>query len=60
MSGFEVVGVVLGVIPLIISALDNYKKTSQRIKFFRGKEPYVAQLIQSLKEQMFFMRLIFS
>ncbi|KAH8429085.1 uncharacterized protein LDX57_006755 [Aspergillus melleus] len=54
MSGFEVVGVVLGAIPLIISALECYKVTSQRIKFMTKKELLLNQLIQSLEEQRFF------
>ena len=55
MSGFEVVGVVLGAIPLIISALENYKTTSQRVKYFRHKEPFVNRLIQALNEQRYFV-----
>ncbi|KAJ5908063.1 hypothetical protein N7495_000745 [Penicillium taxi] len=54
MSGFEVIGVVLGVIPLIISALDSYKVTRQKIKFIVKKELLLNQLIQSLEEQRFF------
>ncbi|KAE8309477.1 hypothetical protein BDV41DRAFT_547692 [Aspergillus transmontanensis] len=56
MSGFEVVGVVLGAIPLIISALDYYKVTSQRIKFMIKKELLLNQLIQSLEEQKFYFQ----
>ncbi|EAW21203.1 uncharacterized protein NFIA_063640 [Aspergillus fischeri NRRL 181] len=55
MSGLEVVGVVLGAIPLLISAIEKYKTTSQRLKFFKYKEPFIAQLIQSLEEQKFFL-----
>lgn len=55
MSGFEIVGVVLGVIPLLVSAIGKYKTTSQRIKFFKYKEPFVAQLILSLEDQKFFI-----
>ncbi|GES64972.1 hypothetical protein ATEIFO6365_0009046700 [Aspergillus terreus] len=55
MSGFEVVGVVLGAIPLLISAIEKYKTTSQRLKFFKYKEPFIVQLIQSLEEQQFFL-----
>ncbi|PKY00855.1 hypothetical protein P168DRAFT_299736 [Aspergillus campestris IBT 28561] len=55
MSGFEVVGVVLGALPMIIGAIDKYKATSQRFRFFRFKEPFIAQLIQSLQEQRFFL-----
>lgn len=56
MSGFEVVGVVLGAIPLIISALDHYKATSQRIKFMIKKELLLNQLMESLEEQRFFFQ----
>lgn len=55
MSGFEIVGVVLGAIPLLISAIEKYKATSQRLKYFKYKEPYIAQLIQSLEDQKFFL-----
>lgn len=55
MSGLEVIGVVLGTIPLIISALDSYKVTSQRIKFMIKKGPLLNQSIESLEEQRFFL-----
>ncbi|KAJ0416338.1 hypothetical protein BJY00DRAFT_304224 [Aspergillus carlsbadensis] len=55
MSGLEVVGVVLGALPLMIAAVDHYKTTSQRIKLFRYKEPLIADLIQALQEQQFFL-----
>lgn len=55
MSGFEVVGVVLGAIPLIISAIDYYKVTSQKIKFMTKKELLLNRLIQSLEEQKFLL-----
>ncbi|KAL4800385.1 hypothetical protein BDV19DRAFT_384210 [Aspergillus venezuelensis] len=55
MSGLEVVGVVLGALPLMIAAIDKYKTTSQRLKFFRFKEPFIVELIQALKEQQFFL-----
>ncbi|KAJ5739887.1 hypothetical protein N7533_012671 [Penicillium manginii] len=55
MSGFEIVGVVLGAIPLIISAIDCYKTTSQKIKFMTKKELLLDRLIQSLEEQKFLL-----
>ena len=55
MSGLEVVGVVLGALPVMIAAIDKYKTTSQRLKFFRFKEPFIVELIQALKEQQFFL-----
>ncbi|PGH26816.1 hypothetical protein AJ80_01582 [Polytolypa hystricis UAMH7299] len=56
MSGLEVVGVLLGVIPLVVSALKNYKETKQRYIWFTSKEPYINRLIQSLNEQIYFIR----
>ncbi|KAL5334995.1 hypothetical protein BJX70DRAFT_376595 [Aspergillus crustosus] len=55
MSGIELVGVVLGAIPLILSAIESYKKTSQRCKYFRYKEPYIIALVHSLEDQRFFL-----
>ncbi|CAI7586430.1 unnamed protein product [Penicillium pancosmium] len=55
MSGFEVVGAVLGAIPLIISAIDYYKLTSQKIRFMAKKELLLNRLIQSLEEQKFLL-----
>jgi hypothetical protein len=55
MSGFEIVGVVLGAIPLIISAINCYKTTSQKIKFMTKKELLLNRLIQSLEEQKFLL-----
>lgn len=55
MSGFEVVGVVLGALPLIITAVDQYRVSKRLFHVFRYKEPYIDRLIQSLKEQKFFI-----
>lgn len=55
MSGLEVVGVVLSAIPLIISAIESYKKTRQRFKYFKYKEPFIVDLIHSLEDQRFFL-----
>lgn len=60
MSGFEVVGVVLGAIPLLISAIEKYKATSRTLKFYQQKETLVNELIRSLKEQEFFIKADFS
>jgi hypothetical protein len=49
MGGLEVVGVVLGALSLLISALEKYKTTSQRIKYFRYKEPFIIKLIHLLE-----------
>ncbi|KAJ5778920.1 hypothetical protein N7457_006640 [Penicillium paradoxum] len=56
MSGLEVVGVVLGAIPLIISAIEKYKTTSKRLKYARHKEALVNDLIQRLQEQHYFVK----
>lgn len=53
MSGFEVAGVVLGALPLIITAVDKYKATAGILKNFRHKEPHVQKLIQALESQKF-------
>lgn len=51
MSGFEVVGVVLGAVPLVISALENYAEGVRTIKRFFGWESQLTQLILSLRIQ---------
>ncbi|KAL4733248.1 hypothetical protein BDV11DRAFT_214090 [Aspergillus similis] len=56
MSGVEVVGILLGAIPLVVSALKTYKETKQRYIWFMNKEPYINRLIQSLNEQIYFIR----
>lgn len=56
MSGFEVVGVVLGAIPLIISAVEKYKTTSRKLKYYRQKITLVDELIRSLNEQQCFIK----
>lgn len=56
MSGLEVVGVVLGAIPLLISAIEKYKTASRRLKLYQQKVTLVNELIRSLKEQEFFIK----
>ncbi|KAJ5289178.1 hypothetical protein N7478_002208 [Penicillium angulare] len=56
MSGFDVVGVELGAIPLIISALKKYKNTSRRLRYARQKEELVNELTRSLNEQHCFVK----
>ena len=51
MSGFEVVGVVLAVAPLIISALENYKAGVHTIQRLYQWESQLLRLILSLKVQ---------
>ena len=51
MSGFEVAGVILGAIPIIVTALQQYKKTREKLSYFRHKALYIDRLIDSLEEQ---------
>ncbi|PSN59642.1 hypothetical protein BS50DRAFT_537095 [Corynespora cassiicola Philippines] len=48
MSGIEIVGVVLGAIPLIIAALENYESASDRVADFIKWRGQLSALIQSL------------
>ncbi|OBR06237.1 hypothetical protein CH63R_10357 [Colletotrichum higginsianum IMI 349063] len=49
MSGLEVAGIVLGSIPLIISALEHYKQGESIIKIWRNHERELKRLIRNLK-----------
>ena len=51
MSGIEVAGLILGAVPLIISALEHYKKTRETWRNFRQKSLYIDQLTEALEEQ---------
>ena len=51
MSGFEVAGVILGVIPIIITALQQYQTANKKLSYFRHKVLYVDRLIDCLVEQ---------
>ena len=51
MSGFEVAGLIVGIIPIIVEALQQYKKTRERWRRFKCKALYIARLIDSLEEQ---------
>ena len=51
MSGFEVTGVLLGAIPLLIAALEQYKTTKSKLRGFRYKALYIDRLIAALEEQ---------
>ena len=50
MSGFEVVGVVLGAVPLIVSALENYKTSKRLWDRFRKTAMHIDELIEALDE----------
>ena len=51
MSGFEVVGVVLGAVPIIISILDGYKSLGRARVAFRNKQFYLDRMINALSWQ---------
>ena len=57
MSGVEVAGLVLAVLPLVISALEGYKEGRNPIKTFAWKWKFeLESLIRCLKEQRWFFR----
>ncbi|KAK0104471.1 hypothetical protein ONS95_004760 [Cadophora gregata] len=49
MSGFEIAGVVLGALPLVITALEHYGEGIKTIKTMLGYQALVANLILDLK-----------
>lgn len=51
MSGFEVVGVVLGTIPLIISAFEHSKRVIQEVKVMRRWAKVMHSLARSLSTE---------
>ncbi|KAK2735429.1 hypothetical protein CKAH01_01810 [Colletotrichum kahawae] len=51
MSGFEVVGVVLGTIPLLISALEHYKEGISTIRTWRNYDRELRSLIRNLETE---------
>jgi hypothetical protein len=51
MSGFEVVGVVLGVLPLLISAAEHYEDVFKPFKRFKTCAPELELYQQQLKTQ---------
>jgi hypothetical protein len=56
MSGIEVAGLVLGAIPIVVAALKGYKEAKQRYIWFMSKEAHIDRLIQSLNEQVYFIK----
>lgn len=52
MSGFEIAGLIIGVVPLTIAALERYK-TAHRMLRYGNKSVYIDRLIQALEEQKF-------
>ena len=53
MSGFEIAGLILGVVPLAIAALEQYKTAHNMLSYFNYKSMYIDRLIQALEEQKF-------
>ena len=51
MSGFEVAGLILGVVPLTIAALEQYRTAHEMLRYFNNKSLHIIRLIQALKEQ---------
>ncbi|KAL8816326.1 MAG: hypothetical protein Q9223_004640 [Gallowayella weberi] len=57
MSGIEMAGLVLGAIPVVIWALENYKTTREIWRRSRSKALLVDRLINALKEQRLLIEL---
>lgn len=55
MSGFEVVGLILGAVPVTIAALEQYKTAHEMLRYFNHKSLYIDRLIHALEEQKFFI-----
>lgn len=51
MSGFEVAGIVLGGIPLVISALEHYKNGVSLVQRYRRYERELQRLIRNLETE---------
>ncbi|KAI1179692.1 hypothetical protein F4777DRAFT_531444 [Nemania sp. FL0916] len=56
MSGFEVVGVVLGTIPLLISALEHYERGINTIQIMRRRAKVMHSLATSLSTEQTILR----
>ncbi|KAL2847595.1 hypothetical protein BJX68DRAFT_267998 [Aspergillus pseudodeflectus] len=54
MSGLEIVGVVLGVIPVVVASIKKYRERQGRLSF-RSKGPVLRRLIQCLETQHFLL-----
>jgi hypothetical protein len=50
-SGVETVGLVLAVIPLLISAFEHYNDTRGALRKFLHKKQYIRRVIEALDEQ---------
>ncbi|KAI0801634.1 hypothetical protein GGR55DRAFT_469519 [Xylaria sp. FL0064] len=56
MSGFEVVGIVLGAIPLLISALEHYERGIQTIQIVRRRAKVMHSLASALSTEQTILR----
>jgi hypothetical protein len=54
MSGLEIVGVVIGAIPLVVAAIEKYRGRQSLISR-RNKGPILRRLLQSLESQHFLL-----
>ncbi|KAF5137019.1 hypothetical protein E5D57_000794 [Metarhizium anisopliae] len=51
MSGFEVVGVLLGTIPLVISAVEHYERVARTVQILRQRAKIIHALAWSLRTE---------
>lgn len=51
MSGFEVISVVLAVVPLLITALKDYNELNRKRDVFSKRSLHIERMINALKEQ---------
>lgn len=51
MSGFEVIGVILGATPLIISALEGYQRLDKKRDAFKRKSLHIDNMVRALRWQ---------
>jgi hypothetical protein len=54
MSGLEIVGVVIGVIPVVVASVKKYRERQSRLSF-RSKGPILQRLVQCLETQHFLL-----
>lgn len=53
MSGFEIAGLIIGIVPVTIAALERYKTAHEMLLRYTNKSVYIDRLIQALEEQKF-------
>lgn len=59
MSGFEIAGLVLGVIPLVVSTFENYKKGAQALENLRKYENNIQCLILNINVEQVRLQNVF-